>query len=120
MAADIFCSFELEPRTLSQGQLNQAREVAAGEAQNLVPTELASSLIFNEGVMPNGRKEMGESEKNGGEEVNDDENYWMEKKEEVEVDKKAYWLCTTSITTHQSSHHHTHHVNAKEPLSAPF
>ncbi|XP_022954046.1 uncharacterized protein LOC111456424 [Cucurbita moschata] len=39
------CSIEMEPRTLKQGQLHQAREVAADVVQKLEPTEASLLLI---------------------------------------------------------------------------
>ncbi|KAI9109570.1 hypothetical protein K1719_019624 [Acacia pycnantha] len=42
--ANICCSFEQEPQTLSAGQLTQAREVA----KNQEPTEASTSLSFNQ------------------------------------------------------------------------
>ncbi|XP_022992446.1 uncharacterized protein LOC111488747 [Cucurbita maxima] len=39
------CSIEMEPRTLNQGQLHQAREVAADVVQKLEPTEASLLLI---------------------------------------------------------------------------
>ncbi|KAI4329216.1 hypothetical protein L6164_021504 [Bauhinia variegata] len=44
--ANICCSIELEPRTLNQGQLNQAREVAV---QNLEASALFVEEMDNEG-----------------------------------------------------------------------
>ncbi|CAI0474705.1 unnamed protein product [Linum tenue] len=44
MAAKICCPIEMEPKTLSEGQLNHARELAADVVLNLEPEEV--STIF--------------------------------------------------------------------------
>ncbi|KAH6781359.1 hypothetical protein C2S52_001890 [Perilla frutescens var. hirtella] len=44
--ANFCCSIELEPRTLKQGQLNHAREIAVDIVQKNEPDE--ASTIFNE------------------------------------------------------------------------
>ncbi|KAA0051034.1 uncharacterized protein E5676_scaffold347G00210 [Cucumis melo var. makuwa] len=42
---NVCCSIELEPKTLNQGQLHQAREVAADVVQKLEPSEASLVLI---------------------------------------------------------------------------
>nr|POE53112.1 hypothetical protein CFP56_13656 [Quercus suber] len=44
------CSIETEPKTLNEGQLNRAREVAADVVQKMEPNE--ASTIFNEILSP--------------------------------------------------------------------
>ncbi|CAK9310682.1 unnamed protein product [Citrullus colocynthis] len=42
---NVCCSIELEPKTLNQGQLHQAREVAADVVQKLEPSETSTVSI---------------------------------------------------------------------------
>ncbi|OWM76506.1 uncharacterized protein LOC116201164 [Punica granatum] len=48
--ASIGCPIEMEPKTLSQGQIDHAREVAADVVQKMEPSE--ASNIFVEGMKP--------------------------------------------------------------------
>ncbi|KAL5729056.1 hypothetical protein ACHQM5_002060 [Ranunculus cassubicifolius] len=48
--AHLSCSIEMEPRTLSEVQLNHAREVAVHIIQNMEPND--SSTAFIEGLKP--------------------------------------------------------------------
>ncbi|MED6118885.1 hypothetical protein PIB30_006676 [Stylosanthes scabra] len=94
------CSIELEPRTLSQVQLIQVREVAAEVVQKLEPRE--ASAIFVEGLVHPLK-----DENNGGK---------IEKEEVIMVDdeiKECQCQCSFNNEI-------TNHVNLKEPLSAPF
>uniref|UniRef100_A0A2N9FEK6 Uncharacterized protein n=1 Tax=Fagus sylvatica TaxID=28930 RepID=A0A2N9FEK6_FAGSY len=96
------CSIETEPKTLNQGLLNRAREVAADVAQKMEPSE--ASTIFTEGIRPS----------------------FQEKEEEqlhkpVECEEKAditkrpcQCLSTTTIIESPDQ------VRPREPLSAPF
>ncbi|KAJ4718060.1 Mannose-6-phosphate isomerase [Melia azedarach] len=47
---NLCCSIEMEPKTLSEVQLNHAREVAAYVVQELEPKE--ASIIFIKGLEP--------------------------------------------------------------------
>lgn len=43
--ANVCCPIEMEPRTLSQGQLNNAREAAAGVVQTMEPREASNIFV---------------------------------------------------------------------------
>ncbi|KAF7843389.1 uncharacterized protein G2W53_000294 [Senna tora] len=81
------CSIELEPMTLSQGQLSQAREVAQDVVKKLEPNE--ASALFIEGlehpVKETDIEDADEAEKVGSciqkqkqkaEDMNNDEKAW--------------------------------------------
>ncbi|MED6138006.1 hypothetical protein PIB30_070299 [Stylosanthes scabra] len=94
------CSIELEPRTLSQVQLIQVREVAAEVVQKLEPRE--ASAIFVEGLVHPLKDE------NGGK---------IEKEEVIMLDDDEIKECHCQCSFNNEN---TNHVNLKEPLSAPF
>ncbi|XP_061367500.1 uncharacterized protein LOC133310570 [Gastrolobium bilobum] len=106
--ANTSCSIELEPRTLSQVQLTQAREVAAEVVQKLEPS--AASALFIEGLM-HPIKEETQMEENGSqvEKLIDGS-----KKGEAVTDEKACH-CQCSCTIEKPLY-----IDLKEPLSAPF
>ncbi|KAJ1388753.1 hypothetical protein SESBI_38844 [Sesbania bispinosa] len=97
--ANTSCSIELEPRTLSQVQLTQAREVAAQLVQKLEPNEASALLI--EGLIHPIK-----------EETHMDEN--TRKAEGIPDDDKPC-NCQCSCITQNPFH-----ITLKEPLSAPF
>ncbi|KAL4309447.1 hypothetical protein GQ457_01G039550 [Hibiscus cannabinus] len=93
--AKVCCSIEMEPRTLKQGQLHHAREMA----QKMEPEETAAVLI--EGI--------------GGVEV----------KQEVKEEEKGVNIvgrpCQCACQTLQIESPDPHFNNpVKEPLTAPF
>ncbi|XP_020225401.1 uncharacterized protein LOC109807295 isoform X2 [Cajanus cajan] len=95
--ANTSCPIELEPRTLNQVQLTQAREVAAEVVQKLEPCE-ASALFIEE-----------EDDENGTlthEKLLLD---CMKKSETIPDDKGCH--CQCACTTENLF---------KQPLSAPF
>ncbi|XP_068479493.1 uncharacterized protein [Phaseolus vulgaris] len=98
LMANTRCPIELEPRTLNQVQLTQAREIAAEVVQKLEPCE--ASALFIEEVL-----EMEENE-NLTEKLAD----CMKKAESVTEQNKACH-CQCSCATENSF---------KDPLSAPF
>ncbi|XP_023898519.1 uncharacterized protein LOC112010410 [Quercus suber] len=97
------CSIETEPKTLNEGQLNRAREVAADVVQKMEPNE--ASTIFNEILSP---------------QIKDQEREKEEKEihEPVEkgdiIERPCQCLCTTAIVESPDP------TSLKEPLSAPF
>ncbi|KAL1292983.1 hypothetical protein HN51_053546 [Arachis hypogaea] len=96
------CSIELEPRTLSQVQLIQVREVAADVVQKLEPRE--ASALFVEGLMHPMKDENGGKIEKAEDILNDDDD-----------DEIKECECQCSF-----NNENTNHVNLKEPLSAPF
>ncbi|CAM8920434.1 unnamed protein product [Rhodiola kirilowii] len=57
-AASLYCSIEMEPRTLSEGQLNQAREIAGAIVNKFERRD--AEIIFTEGLKPiHSTKEVG-------------------------------------------------------------
>ncbi|KAJ6427496.1 hypothetical protein OIU84_022989 [Salix udensis] len=110
--ANICCSIEMEPRTLSEGQLSHAREVAADVAQKMGPKE--ASAVFVNGLRPVvSIKEMSEVEGNGD---RDDHKVaeCREKTAEI-IDKPCQCSCNP-----KDKESPDHHLDLKEPLSAPF
>ncbi|KAK7294245.1 hypothetical protein RJT34_17132 [Clitoria ternatea] len=91
--ANTRCPIELEPRTLNQVQLTQAREVAAEVVQKLEPSE--ASALFVEGLTHPIKGENGRQ---------------VEKVVEEEA-CSCQCSCATQIPFH---------IHLKEPLSAPF
>ncbi|KAK9054715.1 hypothetical protein SSX86_025794 [Deinandra increscens subsp. villosa] len=104
--ATFCCPIETEPKTMSQVELNQAREVAVGVLKENIPSE--ASRILNEGMKPvMGIEEMAKV---------------IERKDTVEklrgtsTTGEAVCQCSTRgvlSTPDQCS-------LVKEPLSAPF
>ncbi|TKY64454.1 hypothetical protein E2542_SST14351 [Spatholobus suberectus] len=102
--ANTSCPIELEPRTLNQVQLTQAREVAAEVAQKLEPCE--ASALFIEGLI-HPIQEVMHMDENGSlaEKLVD----CMKKAEAVPDDKTCHCQCSCATEN-----------PFKEPLSAPF
>ncbi|WVZ23192.1 hypothetical protein V8G54_001736 [Vigna mungo] len=105
LMANTLCPIELEPRTLNQVQLTQAREVAAEVVQKLEPCE--ASALFIEGLMHPIQKVM---------QMDENENLTEKladcmKKAESITDQSKACHCQCSCATENSF---------KEPLSAPF
>ncbi|KAK7255440.1 hypothetical protein RIF29_28849 [Crotalaria pallida] len=101
------CPIELEPRTLSQVQLTQAREVAAEVVQKLEPTE--ATALFLELIHP--IKEVRQIDEN---ECQVEYLIDCSEKEEVIPNEKA---CDCQCSCNSENPLHS---NLKEPLSAPF
>ncbi|RDX83517.1 hypothetical protein CR513_35555, partial [Mucuna pruriens] len=101
LMANTRCPIELEPRTLNQVQLTQAREVAAEVVQKLEPCE--ASALFIEGLM----HPVMHMDENGSlaEKLVD----CMKKAEAIPENKSCH--CHCSCDTENAF---------KEPLSAPF
>ncbi|KAK7349201.1 hypothetical protein VNO77_06379 [Canavalia gladiata] len=102
------CSIELEPRTLNQVQLTQAREVAAEVVQKLEPRE--ASALFIEGLI-HPIKEVTHMDENGRqvEKIVD----CMVKAETITEEKACHCQCSCATEN-------PFPINLKEPLSAPF
>ncbi|KAL2338039.1 hypothetical protein Fmac_012485 [Flemingia macrophylla] len=103
--ANTSCPIELEPRTLNQVQLTQAREVAAEVVQKLEPCE--ASALFIEGLM----NPIQEDDENG-----------------TPTDKKLLLDCMKKTDTIPIPDDKSCHCQCacatedlfKQPLSAPF
>ncbi|KAK9281261.1 hypothetical protein L1049_004157 [Liquidambar formosana] len=103
------CSIEMEPRTLNEGQLNQAREVAVDIVQKLEPNE--ASNAFTEGlrsVVP--IKEMEQVGKG------DELEIPVEHMEKAQIINGKPCQCSCSPTIIDSPDQ----ADLREPLSAPF
>ncbi|XP_011046755.1 PREDICTED: uncharacterized protein LOC105141272 [Populus euphratica] len=109
--ANICCSIEMEPRTLREGQLSHAREVAADVAQKMEPEE--ASDVFINGLRPVvSIKETSQIEGNGdrhGHKVAE----CKEKTAEI-IDRPCQCTCIPKDIESPDQ------LNLKEPLSAPF
>ncbi|XP_077228558.1 uncharacterized protein LOC143861526 [Tasmannia lanceolata] len=100
-------SIEMEPRTLSQGELSTAREEAVFIVQKKEPDE--ASTIFTEGMRPvTSIKEMEKKV-----EMTDQLHRLHDLKKSAEIIRKS-WDCACTSTTLEES------PKIKEPLSAPF
>ncbi|XP_022724816.1 uncharacterized protein LOC111281352 [Durio zibethinus] len=120
MAANVCCSIEMEPRTLKQGQLNHAREMAADVAQKMKED---ASAVFIEGLGLVSAVEI--------KEVNDLTN---ELEKEVGVEKHVEYCnqkaqniverpcqCSCDINNIESPDPNNIILNnVKEPVTAPF
>ncbi|KAF9690108.1 hypothetical protein SADUNF_Sadunf01G0161500 [Salix dunnii] len=106
------CSIEMEPRTLSEGQLSHAREVAADVAQKMGPKE--ASAVFINGLRPVvSIKEMSQVE--GSRDRHDNKVGECKEKTAEIIDRHCQ--CSGIPKDKESP---DHHLNLKEPLSAPF
>ncbi|XWS20236.1 hypothetical protein CRYUN_Cryun31cG0082900 [Craigia yunnanensis] len=121
--ANVCCSIEMEPRTLNQGQLNQAREMAADVVQKRETRE--ASAIFVEGLGLISGVEIKEV---------DDLALTDEEQKEVGVEKHVEYCnqkaqnivetpCQCSCNTNNIESPDPNSVilnNLKEPATAPF
>ncbi|CAL0308746.1 unnamed protein product [Lupinus luteus] len=99
---------ELEPRTLSQVQLTQARKVAAEIVKKLEPIE-ASTLFLEDLIYPIKEiRKIGENESQVEELID-----CIEKDEFINAEKACHCKCSCNAEN-------TLHSDLKEPLSAPF
>ncbi|XP_021295071.1 uncharacterized protein LOC110424741 isoform X1 [Herrania umbratica] len=112
--ANVCCSIETEPRTLNQGQLSHAMEMAADVAQKLEPRE--ASAIFIEMVLNwllqglISATEIKEVE-------------LADKEKEVECNQRAQVTerpCQCSCDNMESPDTNNILNNLKEPVTAPF
>ncbi|KAJ7963058.1 Mannose-6-phosphate isomerase [Quillaja saponaria] len=111
--AKICCSIELEPKTLSQTQLNQAREVAAEVVQKLEPSEASS--IFIEGLRPLDPTKEIIKQMDEDNEGKDEKHFEINEGAKIVDDKACQCLCTTAAIDQSPDQ-----FNLKEPFSAPF
>uniref|UniRef100_A0A7N1A9G1 Uncharacterized protein n=1 Tax=Kalanchoe fedtschenkoi TaxID=63787 RepID=A0A7N1A9G1_KALFE len=116
-AVSLCCAIETEPRTLSQGQLNQAREIAGGIANNFEPRE--AEIIFTKGLRPvNSDKESGLeiiSENSRGE--------WMETTTSIAINQKGRIMekpCQCALAPPSPEESSTQDQSVQEPYTAPF
>ncbi|CAK7356741.1 unnamed protein product [Dovyalis caffra] len=110
--ANTCCLIEMEPRTLREGQLNHAREVAADVVQKMEPKE--ASTAFNKGLRPVvSIKQMNQIEENG-DQHNDKLVKCKEETAEI-IDRPCQCSCVTENIEESPDQ-----MNLKEPLSAPF
>ncbi|CAN6707187.1 hypothetical protein ACFX13_025563 [Malus domestica] len=113
--AKVCCSIETEPRTLSEGQLNHAREIAADVVEKMEPTE--ASAIFIEGLRPvlDSVKEMKHMTDEEGEQLQL-QTKLVEWKEEAQIlEGPCQCLCSTAIVETPDQE-----TRLTEPVSAPF
>ncbi|XP_038712915.1 uncharacterized protein LOC120006871 [Tripterygium wilfordii] len=112
--ANVCCSIELEPRTLKEGQLNHAREVAADVVQNMQPSD--ASDIFIKGLRSDVPVEPEEMDSKNGMETGNEHMLEDCKKKPPIVGKPCH--CATNDVT--ESPHDLQNKLITEPLSAPF
>nr|XP_009801224.1 PREDICTED: uncharacterized protein LOC104246997 [Nicotiana sylvestris]XP_016473337.1 PREDICTED: uncharacterized protein LOC107795255 [Nicotiana tabacum] len=106
--ANFCCSIEMEPKTLNQGQLNLAREVAVDIVQNTESDE--ASNIFLEG-----RKAVIEIKEAQSLENCKEEDYVAQvMKSNVVIEASCQCSCPAAIIDSPDQ------SKLKEPLSAPF
>ncbi|BFG24426.1 uncharacterized protein Pyn_04181 [Prunus yedoensis var. nudiflora] len=110
--AKVCCSIELEPRTLSEGQLNHARELAADVVEKMEQEE--ASAVFIRGLRPVGSmKEMVHMIAEEGEQL---QSKVVECKEEAQILETPLCQCLCPTVNTQSPDQ----GRLTEPLSAPF
>ncbi|XP_028778958.1 uncharacterized protein LOC114735428 [Neltuma alba] len=111
------CSIELEPRTLNEGQLSQARKVAEDVMQKMEPME--ASCLFTEGL-ENSEEEV-ITVLDEGEEVVEKPVGCLEKIEDI-IEEKAcnISLYPSVVVVDSPSDDQLLHIHQHEPLSAPF
>ncbi|XVF26816.1 hypothetical protein REPUB_Repub14bG0051600 [Reevesia pubescens] len=119
--AKVCCSIEMEPRTLNQGQLNHAREMAADVAQKMEPRE-ASAIFIEQGMglisgvaikevvdelkLTNEEKEVG---------VEKHDEYFNQKEKAQSIEERP---CQCSCENNNIESPDPN--NLKEPVTAPF
>ncbi|XP_015572831.1 uncharacterized protein LOC8273799 [Ricinus communis] len=109
--SNVCCSIELEPRTLKQGQLIHAREIAADVVQKMKAEE--AYTVFIKGLRP--EKQMDQIEENKHQEDHHQEPVDYCHKDKGEDFESP---CQCSVIT--SNIESPDQINIKEPLSAPF
>ncbi|XP_043704910.1 uncharacterized protein LOC122654745 isoform X2 [Telopea speciosissima] len=108
--ACLSCSIEMEPRTLNQGELNNAREAAVVIVSNMEPQK--ASNVFIEGhrqVVPLNRTEEMPKKR-------DDIHTTVDNKESALVIERSCECSCTSTSIDESPEIE----KLREPLSAPF
>ncbi|XP_062023972.1 uncharacterized protein LOC133740110 [Rosa rugosa] len=110
--AKVCCSIEMEPRTLSQVQLNHAREMAADVVQKMESNE--ASATFSEGLRPIGSETQVDHVNiaEGGEEPQN--KLILESEESQLYERPCQCLCAAANIEIPDQE------KLKEPLSAPF
>ncbi|XVE88832.1 hypothetical protein DITRI_Ditri19aG0100300 [Diplodiscus trichospermus] len=113
MANNVCCSIEMEPRTLNQGQINHAREMAADAAQKMERRE--ASAIFIEGLGLISAVETEEVH-----ELKDEKHteYCKQKSQNI-VERPCQCSCN-SINIESPDPNSIILSNVKEPVTAPF
>ncbi|KAK4269332.1 hypothetical protein QN277_022503 [Acacia crassicarpa] len=120
-------SIELEPKTLSQGQLSQARKVAADVVQKMEPKR--ASALFTEGLEHSSEEEMtevdDEEEEHEEKDVEEIKPVGCIEKIEEKIEEKVcnmsvYSSSSSIMVDSLSSSDQLHHIHQHEPLSAPF
>ncbi|KAK2406216.1 hypothetical protein QL285_041973 [Trifolium repens] len=109
--AQTSCPIELEPRTLNEVELSQARELAAEVVEKLEPNE--ASALFVEGIIMHPIKEGTHMDENESqiEKLID----ITKKAENITHEEVCQCQCSSCSTESQS-----YTITLKEPLSAPF
>ncbi|CAJ2663848.1 uncharacterized protein LOC123885150 [Trifolium pratense] len=103
------CPIELEPRTLNEVELSQARELAAEVVQKLEPNE--ASALFVEGIIMHPIKEEAT--------IIDENESHIEKL--IDITKKEETITHEEVCQCQCSiESQSYTITLKEPLSAPF
>ncbi|KAL6285633.1 hypothetical protein ACE6H2_010023 [Prunus campanulata] len=111
--AKVCCSIELEPRTLSEGQLNYARGLAADVVEKMEQEE--ASAVFIQGLRPVGSmKEMVHMIAEEGEQLQSKVVECKEEEAQILETPPCQCLCPTVNTESPDQGRLT------EPLSAPF
>ncbi|GER45007.1 DA1-related protein 5 [Striga asiatica] len=113
------CTIETEPRTLNQGQLNDAREMAAEILNSKEAGEQASRIIIEMQVVKSIKATVAE-EVSGGNPPQKAAGL-LGKREKIESDHVLVVTncqCTSSALTMESTTSEDSRI--KEPLSAPF
>ncbi|XP_052176135.1 uncharacterized protein LOC127790602 [Diospyros lotus] len=110
MANNPCCSIEMEPRTLNQGQLYHAREVAVDILQKKEPTDEPCGVFIQEATTIQKTEVFVK-----GDLVDD-------KLKHVECEEKTRIIGTSCqcICSSNGSIESPDQMNLKEPLSAPF
>ncbi|XP_030526395.1 uncharacterized protein LOC115738049 [Rhodamnia argentea] len=109
--ASTCCPIEMEPRTLRQGQLIHAREVAEDVIQKMEPNKATS--IFTEGLkLTNPTKDAGRSAEHG-EEVGGEPIESQKQRAEC-IEKPCQCSCASGLGESPDQ------PELKEPVSAPF
>ncbi|KAJ9190241.1 hypothetical protein P3X46_001465 [Hevea brasiliensis] len=112
--ANVCCSIEMEPRTLREGQLTHAREVAADVVQKMEPKE--ASNVFIEGLRSIPKMKVEEMEENEHQQKHKLLVVDCNEKAEPEMIESPCQCSLDRSNIEMESPEQT----IKEPLSAPF
>ncbi|CAM8910770.1 unnamed protein product [Rhodiola kirilowii] len=119
-AASLCCSIEMEPRTLSEGQLNQAREIAGGIVNKFERRD--AEIIFTEGLKPiHSTKEVGSEiiESAQRERIENGIAIAGVTNEKAQIMEKPC-QCALAPPVEEPSTKHQAHLMLQEPHTAPF